>query len=154
MIKIVPTEFLIELTDRGETMPFLRGGQMSWVWVGHRVKRSDQGRGAEPPINRNFLEFALNIVVFDSTIFPILSKWIEFLHFLRNKFNYFGFHLHFIKNNLQKFFFSIANIEFVIFRYYVHSFYVLYPSGWLAYPTHTGTLFQHNSKGANSTEFL
>ena len=34
------------------------------------------------------------------------SKWIEFLHFLRNKLNYLVFDLHFINNNLQITFFS------------------------------------------------
>ena len=117
-IKWYTLQFKDLVLPRGATMPFLRGGEMSWVWVDHRVKRSEQGgecRGVGPPFIRFFFEFALKIVVFDRTNFPILSKWIEFLCFLINKLNYLVFDLHCIDNNLQiKFFFwkQISNSSF------------------------------------------
>ena len=52
------------------------------------------------------------------SFFPILSKWIEFLHLLINKLNYLFFDLHFIDNNLQiKFFLE--------FKYRIFNFSVL-----------------------------
>ena len=46
---------------------------MSWVWVDHWVKRSERG-WAEPPCISKFVEFALKIVVFDSTNNYLLSS--------------------------------------------------------------------------------
>ena len=104
----------LRINDQGivksVTRPFLRGGA-KWVGCGSpsEAKQTRRGlQGGRAPCIRTFFEFALKIVVFDSKIFPILSKWIEFLHFLRNKLNYLVFDLHFINNNLQiTFFFPI-----------------------------------------------
>ena len=95
---------------------------MSWVCVGGSPSEAKRTRQGVQPGIRQFLEFALQIVVFDSTNFPILSKRIEFLHFLRNKLNYLVFKLQFNNNYLQiNFFFPKVNIE-LHFSYYVHYF--------------------------------
>ena len=61
-------------TVRGATRPLMRGGgELSWVWVDHRVKRSERGEGCI----RSCLELALKIVVLDSTHFPILSMYMN-----------------------------------------------------------------------------
>ena len=91
------------------------GGEMSSVWVDHRLKRSEQGggcRGAEPLYIGNFLEFALKILVFDGKI-QILSKYIKFLNFLRKNFIvWFSTCISLIINNLQVTFFFRKKISF------------------------------------------